>query len=340
MSASRFLARGPNRRDRAPVIGCRLRPVNGPGSCTAGAGDAWPEPPHLAKQTRRHHGLAAGWRTRRGVTIVAAVPSPGAAAAEETFAAFDLVEGDSGGGLILLCDHASNALPKKYGDLGLPVGEFQRHIAYDPGAAAVTRGLAARLGVPAVLSTFSRLLIDPNRGPDDPTLIMRLSDGAIVPGNARVNEAERALRIARYHAPYHAAIDQAIEEGLKSGTVPALFSVHSFTPVWRGAPRPWQAGVLWDQDPRLAVPLIEALRRDPMLVVGDNEPYAGALKGDTMYRHATERGLAHALIEIRQDLIADDAGVAAWVDRLATILTELNRHGGVHTVRRYGSNAD
>jgi len=259
---------------------------------------------------------------------------------DNAFAAFEAVDGDHGRGLILLCDHASNALPPRYGDLGLVAGEFQRHIAYDPGAAAVTRGLAARLGVPAVLSTFSRLLIDPNRGADDPTLIMRLSDGAIVPGNARVDEAERARRTQRYYAPYHAAIERTIEQGLASGKVPALFSVHSFTPVWKGVPRPWQAGVLWDLDPRLAVPLIEALRGDATLTVGDNEPYAGALRGDTMYHHATERGLANALIEIRQDLIADDAGVTAWVDRLAPILTKLNGSAEVHAVRRYGSKAD
>ena len=173
----------------------------------------------------------------------------------------------------------------------------------------MTRALARRLGAPAVLSTFSRLLIDANRGEDDPTLIMRLSDGAIVPGNAAVDAAERARRIARFHAPYHAAIDAAIERAIAAGSPPALVSIHSFTPVWRGHARPWHAGVLWDGDPRFAVPLIEALRADPALVVGDNEPYSGALANDTMYRHGTERGLAHALVEIRQDLIADEAGV-------------------------------
>ena len=174
------------------------------------------------------------------------------------------------------------------------------------------------------MSTFSRLLIDANRGEDDPTLIMRLSDGAIVPGNAAVDAAERARRIARFHAPYHAAIDAAIDRAIAAGRPPALVSIHSFTPVWRGHARPWHAGVLWDTDPRLAVPLIEALRADPALVVGDNEPYAGALANDTMYRHATARGLAHALIEIRQDLIGDEAGAAAWAERLAPILADLN----------------
>lgn len=260
--------------------------------------------------------------------------------ADETYPAFTVVEGDPGCGLILLCDHAENRLPREYGDLGLPPGEFRRHIAFDPGAASLTRGLAAALNAPAVLSTFSRLLIDPNRGDDDPTLIMRLSDGAIVPGNAGVDEAERERRIARFHRPYHDAIDAAIDRALATGVVPALFSVHSFTPVWRGAPRPWHAGVLWDMDPRFAVPLIDALRADGGLIVGDNEPYAGALRGDTMYRHATRRGLAHALIEVRQDLIADDAGVAGWTARTAAILAMLNRDPSIHKVQHFGSKSD
>jgi predicted N-formylglutamate amidohydrolase len=253
------------------------------------------------------------------------------------FPAFRTVPGNPAGGLVIVCDHASNALPAEYGDLGLPPDEFHRHIAYDIGAAAVTLTLAEMLNVPAVLSTFSRLLIDPNRGEDDPTLIMRLSDGAVVPGNAKVDAAERARRIARFHAPYHRAVSETIAASLASGHPPAIFSVHSFTAVWRGARRPWQAGVLWDLDPRFAVPLIEALAADPALTVGDNEPYSGALANDTMYRHATRRGLAHALIEIRQDLIGEAGGAAAWAARLAPILAELNRRPELHEIRRYGS---
>ncbi len=264
-------------------------------------------------------------------------PTPASA---DAFPAFETVDGDFGAGLILVCDHASNALPPAYGSLGLPAQEFTRHIAYDPGAAAVTRGLAARLGAPAVLSHFSRLLIDPNRGDDDPTLIMRLSDGAVIPGNAAIGAAERAARIARFYAPYHAAIADAIARARASGVVPAIFSMHSFTPVWRGVARRWHAGVLWDKDPRFAVPLIAELRADPALVVGDNEPYAGALRNDTMYRHATIAGLAHALLEVRQDLIADEAGVAAWCDRLTGIIAGLNRDPALHEVRYWGSRAD
>ncbi|WP_421726326.1 N-formylglutamate amidohydrolase [Bauldia sp.] len=247
------------------------------------------------------------------------------------------IPGDPAYGLILLCDHAENRLPEDYGTLGLPDAEFDRHIAFDPGAGPVTRGLAERLGAPAVLTTFSRLLIDPNRSADDPTLIMRLSDGAIVPGNHHVDAEERERRLARYYEPYHAAVEQAIERSLAAGVVPALVSVHSFTPVWRGRGRPWQIGVLWDSDPRLALPMVERLATDKTLMVGDNEPYSGALIRDSMYRHGTRRGLAHALIELRQDLISDPDGVAEWVDRLAPILADLNALPEVHEVRHFGS---
>jgi predicted N-formylglutamate amidohydrolase len=252
------------------------------------------------------------------------------------FPPFVHLDGAATAGLLLICDHASNQVPPEY-DLGLPAGEMGRHIAYDPGAEAVTVALARRLNAPAVLSTFSRLLIDANRGEDDPTLIMRLSDGAVIPGNAHVDAADRARRITRFHAPYHAAISRAIETSFLTGVVPVLLSIHSFTPVWRGKQRPWHAGVLWDKDPRLAVRLIDALRADGTLAVGDNEPYAGALANDTMYRHATRRGLAHALIEIRQDLIADGRGVADWADRIERILSEVVRVPELHEIRHHGS---
>ena len=168
--------------------------------------------------------------------------------------------------------------------------------------------------------TSPRLLIDANRGEDDPTLIMRISDGTIIPGNARVSAAERALRIGTLHTPYQAAIAAAVDRALAAGRPPMLVSIHSFTPIWRDKPRPWHAGVLSDVDRRLATALLDALRADPALVVGDNEPYAGGLANDTMDRHGQQRGLANAIIEIRQDLIADDAGIAGWVARLAPVL--------------------
>jgi predicted N-formylglutamate amidohydrolase len=246
------------------------------------------------------------------------------------FVPFTSLTGDPASGYVVICDHADHQMPREYGNLGLSAAETSRHIAYDPGAAALARKLARRLASSLVCSTFSRLLIDPNRGEDDPTLIMRISDGAVVPGNRHVDTRERQHRIARYYAPYHGAVAAAIDAGVASGNIPALISVHSYTPVWRGNPRPWHAAILWDRDPRLPVPLIAALRRDRGLIIGDNEPYTGALAHDTVSRHAESRGIAHALIEIRQDLIADERGVEAWAARLGDILVELNPLPGLH----------
>ncbi|SDU35822.1 N-formylglutamate amidohydrolase [Stappia sp. ES.058] len=268
--------------------------------------------------------------------MIAPVSLP--AAPHPDVSAVESLSGDPGVGLLILCDHAGNAVPKAYDTLGLPKSEFERHIAYDIGARALTFALAAALSAPAVLSTFSRLLIDPNRGEDDPTLIMRLSDGAVVPGNARHDAGERERRLAVYHRPYHSAVEARIDAAIAAGHPPTVLSVHSFTPVWRGVPRPWHAGVLWDRDPRFAVPLRDRLRGEPDLVVGDNEPYGGALKNDCMFRHGTQRGLAHALLEVRQDLIGDARGVAAWADRLVPMLRQLlDELPDLATIRHYGS---
>jgi predicted N-formylglutamate amidohydrolase len=250
---------------------------------------------------------------------------------------FERIDGDRAGGLLILCDHASNRVPTEYGDLGLPPSAFERHIAYDIGCEAMTRRMAARSGAPALMTRFSRLLIDPNRGEDDPTLVMRLSDGAIVPGNADVDAAERERRIARFHRPYHDAVAAEIDAMLATGTVPAIVSLHSFTPAWKGRPRPWHVGVLWDADPRINRALIDALRAGGDVLVGDNEPYDGALKNDTLYTHGTRRGIAHTLIEVRQDLIADPAEAAAWADRLWVVLAPLLDNPHIHALRPHGS---
>jgi predicted N-formylglutamate amidohydrolase len=234
--------------------------------------------------------------------------------------AFEAVDGDAQSRLLLLCDHASSRLPEGYGSLGLPAAEFTRHIAYDIGARDLTLGLAKRLGAAAVLTCYSRLLIDPNRGLDDPTLIMKLSDGAVVPGNAHIDEAERHRRIAHYHVPYHSAITARLDRMLERGLMPVIVSLHSFTPYWKGWARPWHVGLLWDRDARLVEPMLSMLRAQAGLTVGDNEPYHGALEGDTMSVHGTARGIPHVLIEVRQDLIAAKSGVDEWVDLLAPVI--------------------
>jgi len=255
------------------------------------------------------------------------------------YRAVEEIAGRADAGVLFICDHASNALPPEYGTLGLAASEFDRHIAYDMGAADVTRALAKRFNAPAVLSCFSRLLIDTNRGGDDPTLVMRISDGSIIPGNARVDEAEVDRRRSRFWQAYREAVGRKIDEMSAAGPLPAIVSMHSFTPVWRGAPRPWKLGLLWDLDRRLAVSLLDALVAAGHENVGDNEPYDGALVGDTMYEHGTRRGLAHVLIELRQDLIGTREAAEVWAGQLAGPLAKALARPEMHRAEFYGSRA-
>ena len=257
-------------------------------------------------------------------------------------APFRRVDGDWTRGLLILCDHAENRFPSPSGMLGLTPEDLSRHIAYDIGAAGVAERLAQALGVPALLTRFSRLLIDPNRDVDDPTLVMQLSDGRIVPGNAGIEQTEIDARIARYYVPYHHAIDVAIDTAIAAGKPPALLAIHSFTQAWKSVPRPWHVAVLWDKDPRFPCPLLEGLRAMPDIVVGDNVPYSGQLLGDTLYRHGTSRGLAHALVEIRQDLIMSAEGQVEWAERLAAVMRQVlaAAEPRLHAIEHHGSNAD
>ena len=218
--------------------------------------------------------------------------------------------------LLFLCDHASNRVPPDYDGLGLPAPLFETHIAYDIGAAFVTQALAEAYGAAALMGTASRLLIDLNRGADDPTLVMKLSDGSIVPGNRNADAAEVARRLARFHAPYHAQIRQQIAE-IGSGAI--LISIHSFTPAWKGVKRVWEMGVLYGRDARLARPLMKHLALAGFSV-GDNEPYTGALEGDTLDTHGTKTGHANVLIEIRQDFLIDPRKAGIFAARLKPIL--------------------
>lgn len=236
--------------------------------------------------------------------------------------------------VLFLCDHASNAIPADLGNLGLPARELNTHIAYDIGAAELTRWLAGEFGSVAILGQWSRLVVDLNRGDDDPTAVAKLSDRRIVPGNAKLDADGVRDRIARYHAPYHRRIADEIDAALEHGSVPVLVSIHSFTPAWRGKKRPWQFGVLWDRDPRLARPLLLELRKIKDVIVGDNEPYSGALENDCLYRHGTMRGLPHVLIEVRQDLIAESDRRELWQPLLANALRDALQRMGRPTILR------
>ncbi len=224
--------------------------------------------------------------------------------------------------LLLVCDHASRAVPRALAGLGLPEAELERHIGWDIGAARVTERLAEAFGACAVLSGYSRLVIDCNRAPGDASSIPEASDGTAIPGNRGLSDAELAARIDTFFWPYHHAITRVLAAFGHHGQVPVVLGVHSFTPRMNGFDRPWDVGVLWNHDPRLAVPLIEALRAQG-LVVGDNEPYSGRDTGYTVEAHAGSAGLPHAVLELRQDRIASEAGCREWADRLATVLPPL-----------------
>lgn len=231
---------------------------------------------------------------------------------------------------IISCDHASNLVPPSVGggDLGLPPRDMERHIAYDIGAEGVARALGEALDSPVIVSRFSRLVIDPNRGELDPTLLMRLYDGTIIPANRHADETEKARRLDAFHRPYHGALAQL----MSARPDPVLVAIHSFTPQFVGRPlRPWQIGVLSARDRRLSEALITALQSPDFadwveqvsgapLCIGDNEPYTGHLPGDSVDRHALAQGHHNTLIEIRNDLIATEAQQHDWALRLAPLL--------------------
>jgi predicted N-formylglutamate amidohydrolase len=225
---------------------------------------------------------------------------------------------------LVTCDHASNRVPAEIGGGSLGIGpqDMARHIAWDVGAAGLAEALGALLDSPVIATDFSRLVIDPNRGEDDPTLVMKLYDGTIIPGNRHVDAAEVERRLETLYRPYHAALARLAARGAGDTVIVA---VHSFTPSLKGRPpRPWQVGVLYsDIDPRLSLPLIARLQTIPGLCVGDNEPYAGALPGDAIDRHALGHGRHNTLIEVRNDLIGDAQGQAHWAGLLAPLLVEV-----------------
>jgi predicted N-formylglutamate amidohydrolase len=224
---------------------------------------------------------------------------------------------------LITCDHASNRVPDwvNGGDLGIPADDMARHIAWDVGAAGVAVELGRLLDSPVILSDFSRLVIDPNRGEDDPTLVMKLYDGTIIPANRQVGPEEVEERLDRLYRPYHAAYARLA--ALRPDRV--IVALHSFTPCLRGrAPRPWHVGVLYSHlDERFSKPLIARLMAETDLTIGDNEPYSGHLPGDAIDRHALRLGRHNALIEVRNDLIATPQQQAHWAGRLAPILTEV-----------------
>jgi predicted N-formylglutamate amidohydrolase len=224
----------------------------------------------------------------------------------------EVLNADGAAPVLLVCDHAGRAVPQRLAGLGLDETLLLRHIGWDIGAAEVTRHLVRRLDAPAVLTRYSRLVVDCNRGLEDLTSMPSVSDHVPVPGNRDLDAAARAERAEALYWPYHREIEARLDAFAARGVHPAIVSVHSFTPVMNGLVRPWHVGVLWDKDPRIAVPLMQNLAA-PDRVIGDNEPYSAKQPtGFSMRRHAVPHGLPHALLEIRQDLIDTAAGAIEW----------------------------
>lgn len=245
----------------------------------------------------------------------------------------ELVNPQAAAPVLLVCDHASNYIPRAFANLGLDETHLWRHIAYDIGVAEVTRQLSGRLGAAAILCGFSRLVIDPNRQPGAPSSIPELVDGVAISGNRAVSEGECQRRVEAFFQPYHRAIEDRLQMLTAGGSAPAVVSVHSFTPVMDGFERPWQVAALWDRDPRLPEPFMATLR-SLGFTVGDNEPYSGRdFHGYTMQRHADARGLANLLIEIRQDLIDTADGVEEWSEILAGTLRDILADPAVYVAK-------
>ncbi|MEW6267973.1 MAG: N-formylglutamate amidohydrolase [Thermodesulfobacteriota bacterium] len=228
---------------------------------------------------------------------------------------------------VLTCEHASSAVPRAYRGLGVPRAAIRDHIGWDVGAHAVQREIARRLQVPYAASRWSRLLVDCNRDPLDPSLIVRKSDGVEVPGNARVGAGERRRRLALYHAPYHAAVDRMVARAKRRDPDAAvqILALHSFTPVLDGAPRPFDVGVLFDAYPVLARRLGRALAQQGYRV-RYNEPYSG-LAGliYSARRHGEAHDVAYVELEINNALLRSPAGVARLGRDVARALACLTR---------------
>lgn len=231
---------------------------------------------------------------------------------------------DSPSPFVFACDHAGRRVPRALGDLGLAAEHFERHIAYDVGIAPVARRLAAAFDAPLVAQTYSRLVIDCNRPTHVPASIPIISEATPIPGNQAISQAERDARIGALFRPYHDMLERILDDRARDGVPTILIAMHSFTPVYNGASRPWRLGLLYDRDARLAGALLRILNDDAAPYIGDKLPYAVSDETDyTLPVHGDRRGLLHTGVEIRQDLIGEPSGQSAWADWLELLLRRL-----------------
>ena len=241
---------------------------------------------------------------------------------------------------LVICDHASNNIDEKYKNLGLEKKYIDSHRAFDIGVKNVAWELSKLLDCNLVMANFSRLIIDPNRGLDDLTLIPKLSEGRVVKGNIGIvlnkNDYERDIRIKNYYNPYHDQIENFINNSIKKNVTPKVISIHSFTPIWKGKKREIDVGILWDKDNRLSNIFLKSFKG---YNVGDNKPYSGRLKNDTLYKHATLKGLPNVLIEIRQDLLASENNQKDWAKKIYKVLEKNKEDINSFNVKKFGSYA-
>lgn len=236
-------------------------------------------------------------------------------------APFTILRADGDSPFFFTCEHAGKRIPKHLGTLGLDAEDRERHIAWDIGAAEVARQLSRSFNATVVLQTYSRLVCDCNRSPAAHDFITTLSEDTTIPGNIGVTEAQAKAREVEIFHPYHDRIRAALDARAAAGRETVLISVHSCTPVFHGVSRPWQVGVLYERDPRFARIVLELLRAEPGLCVGDNQPYQ--LSGNKDYAipvHGEQRSIPHLEFEIRQDLIGSTDGQQAWAKKLHAVL--------------------
>jgi predicted N-formylglutamate amidohydrolase len=263
----------------------------------------------------------AGGRDRLIPENPASAGATGALLAADEPLPYEVSGHDARSRFVIGCDHAGRRLPRQLGSLGLSPADLDRHIAWDIGAAGVARRLATVLDAFVVCQRYSRLVIDCNRPLASPESIATLSENTTIPGNLDVSPAEAARRAREIFHPYHDQIRAELDRRRQAGRPSVFVAIHSFTPVFKQWSRPWHAGVLYNRDARLAEPMLRLLRAEGDLAVGCNEPYAASEQTDfSIVHHGEQRGIPQVELEVRQDLIADQAGQTAWAERLARLL--------------------
>lgn len=251
--------------------------------------------------------------------------------AADKIPSFIVLNENMAGRFVLTCEHASNHIPERYGQLGVSSGKLSSHIAMDVGVADVANRLSVLLSSPLICGTFSRLLIDPNRPVERPSSIPQISDECVIPGNHEISPAERSLRKELFFDPYHVAVTSVIDRAQNQGCNPVVVSIHSFEPVLGGVHRPWNIGILYRRSTRLAQYLVQWLRSNSEYVVGDNEPYEIDEDDYTIPVHGEARNLDAILVEIRNDLIQTNEEQKKWATLLFEALTNASQSGVIHS---------